>query len=39
LATGCNALNDGLDLIVEGDAVLFTDEVRLHPLAALYDTK
>ena len=39
LITGCNALNAGLDLIVAGDAVLVTDEARLHRLAELYDTK
>lgn len=39
LITGCNALNNGLDLVVEGDAVRVTDNGRLQRLADEYVTK
>jgi hypothetical protein len=39
LATGCNALNEGLDLVVAGDAVQVSDAAKLQRLADLYDTK
>jgi hypothetical protein len=39
LTTGCNALNEGLDLVVEGDAVPVSDESQLQRLADLYDAK
>ncbi len=39
IATGCNALNEGLDLVVEGDAVAVSDEGKLQRLADLYAAK
>jgi hypothetical protein len=39
LTTGCNALNQGFDLVVEGDAVRLTDEAKLQRVADLYDSK
>ena len=40
LTTGCNALNeDGLDLVVEGDAVRVTDEAKLRRIAGRYEAK
>ncbi|MEV6315689.1 pyridoxamine 5'-phosphate oxidase family protein [Streptomyces sp. NPDC051776] len=39
LTTGCNRLNEGLDLVVEGDAVRVTDDVALQQAAAAYETK
>jgi nitroimidazol reductase NimA-like FMN-containing flavoprotein (pyridoxamine 5'-phosphate oxidase superfamily) len=39
ITTGCNALNEGLDLIVEGDAVQMSDEARLQRVADLYTSK
>jgi len=38
VTTGCNVL-EGLDLVVEGDAVRVTDEARLQRLADRYDAK
>ena len=39
LTTGRNYLNDGLDLVVEGEAVRVTDDSRLQLLADSYETK
>ena len=39
LTTGTNALNEGLDLVVEGDAVRVTDDARLAPVAEEYLAK
>jgi general stress protein 26 len=39
LTTGCNALGEGLDLVVEGDAVRVTDETRLQRIADAYESK
>jgi len=39
LATGCNALDEGLDVVVEGDAVRVTDEARLGHVADAYLSK
>lgn len=39
LTTGCNGLNEGLDLVVEGEAVRVTDEAKLQRLADLYASK
>ena len=40
LTTGCNALNqEGLDLVVEGDAVQINDEVKLQRVADAYAAK
>ncbi len=36
LATGCNALDEGLDLVVEGEAVKVTDEAKLRGVADAY---
>ncbi len=36
LTTGCNALHDGLDLVVEGEAVRETDPARLQAVAAAF---
>ncbi|WP_434588751.1 pyridoxamine 5'-phosphate oxidase family protein [Streptomyces sp. A5-4] len=39
LTTGSNALNEGFDLVVEGEAVQETDEPRLRRLAEAYEQK
>jgi len=39
LTTGCNAFDEGLDLVVEGDAVRVSDEARLRRLAEEYESK
>jgi general stress protein 26 len=39
LLTGCNALNEGLDLVVEGEARRTRDEAALQRLADLYAAK
>jgi general stress protein 26 len=39
LATGCNALDEGLDLVVEGDVVRVTDEAWLRRIADAYESK
>jgi uncharacterized pyridoxamine 5'-phosphate oxidase family protein len=39
ITTGCNAINEGLDLVVEGDAVMVRDEVTLQRLADGYLSK
>lgn len=39
LTTGTNALDDGLDIVVEGHAVRVTDEDRLRRLAQLWESK
>lgn len=39
LTTGCNALGEGLDLVVEGEAANVTDAAMLERLAALYESK
>lgn len=39
LTTGSNAWNTGLDLVVEGDAVRITDDVRLQRLADAWKSK
>ena len=39
LTTGCNDWRGGLDVIVEGEAALVTDEDRLRRLAAAWATK
>ena len=39
LTTGCNRYSEGLDVIVEGDAVRVTDEPRLHRLADAWEEK
>jgi hypothetical protein len=39
VTTGCNTMGDGLDVVVEGDAVRVDDEHRLQRLAEAYKTK
>jgi hypothetical protein len=39
LTTGCNALDEGLDLVVEGDAVRLRDDDRLRVLATAFEDK
>jgi pyridoxine/pyridoxamine 5'-phosphate oxidase len=39
LTTGCNALSEGLDLVVEGEAVRVRDEARLQRIADTYESK
>jgi len=39
LTTGCNALHEGLDLVVEGTAVRETDDRRLRQVAAAFEAK
>ncbi len=37
--TGCNALDEGLDVVIEGEAKRVTDEAFLARLAAAYEAK
>jgi len=39
LTTGCNTIGEGLDVVVEGDAVQVTDDVTLRLVADLYESK
>jgi nitroimidazol reductase NimA-like FMN-containing flavoprotein (pyridoxamine 5'-phosphate oxidase superfamily) len=39
LITGCNALDEGLDLVVEGEAVLVRDDARLQRIADAIESK
>jgi general stress protein 26 len=39
LTTGCNALDEGLDLVIEGEAANVRDEAKLARIAALYESK
>jgi hypothetical protein len=39
LTTGCNHWEEGLDVVVEGDAVQVTDDDLLHRLASVWATK
>jgi nitroimidazol reductase NimA-like FMN-containing flavoprotein (pyridoxamine 5'-phosphate oxidase superfamily) len=39
LTTGCNNFREGLDLVIEGDAVQVRDEARLHRLAGLWKSQ
>lgn len=39
LTTGTNALDTGLDIVVEGEAERIADDDRLHPLAAAWQAK
>jgi general stress protein 26 len=39
MTTGCNALNEGLDLVVEGDATRVSDEATLQRVADVYASK
>jgi len=39
LTTGSNTLGEGVDIVVEGDAVQVTDDARLHRLADAWEAK
>jgi hypothetical protein len=39
ITTGCNALDEGLDLVVEGDAARVSDEAKLRRIADVYESK
>jgi general stress protein 26 len=39
LTTGCNSIDDGLDLVVEGDAVQLRDDAKLQRIADAYVAK
>jgi len=39
LTTGCNALDEGLDLVVEGDAAKVSDDAKLGRIAGAYASK
>ena len=39
LTTGCNSLSEGLDLVIEGNAVRVSDETKLQRLAESYVSK
>jgi hypothetical protein len=39
LTTGCNAIGEGLDIVVEGDAVRAGDEPTLRRVADAYESK
>lgn len=39
LTTGRNSLHEGLDLVIEGDAVRVVDEARLRRIAGAYESK
>jgi hypothetical protein len=39
LTTGCNQLQEGLDIVIEGDAVRVRDDVLLRRVADLYLSK
>jgi len=39
ITTGCNALSEGLDVVIEGDAAKVSDEARLQRVADTYASK
>ena len=39
IMTGCNDLSQGLDLVIEGDALLVRDEARLQIVADMFASK
>jgi hypothetical protein len=39
VSTGCNAMGEGLDIVVEGEAVRVTDNDALTRIAAAYEAK
>jgi general stress protein 26 len=39
ITTGCNHINEGLDLVIEGEAAQVQDEARLQRLANSYKSK
>lgn len=39
ITTGCNALNEGLDLVVEGDATKLSDDAKIRRIADAFESK
>src|SRR4051794_22591439 len=39
VTTGCNALNEGLDIVVEGDALRVSDDLKLQRIADAFEAK
>lgn len=39
LTTGCNTLDDGIDVVVEGEATKVSDEAELRSVADTYESK
>ena len=39
LTTGCNTIGEGLDVVVEGDAVRVSDDEKLRQIADAYESK
>jgi hypothetical protein len=39
VTTGCNTMDKGLDVVIEGDTALVTDEATLRALAGAYEAK
>lgn len=39
LTTGCNKMDEGMDVVLEGEAVRVTEDAMLRRLAGLFDTK
>jgi hypothetical protein len=39
LTTGCNAMSEGLDIVVEGEAINVRDEAKLQRIAGAYVAK
>jgi hypothetical protein len=39
LTTGCNLLEEGLDLVIEGEAIRISDDARLTQIADAYESK
>jgi nitroimidazol reductase NimA-like FMN-containing flavoprotein (pyridoxamine 5'-phosphate oxidase superfamily) len=39
IMTGCNLMSEGLDVVIEGDAVRVHDDAKLQQISALYKSK
>jgi nitroimidazol reductase NimA-like FMN-containing flavoprotein (pyridoxamine 5'-phosphate oxidase superfamily) len=39
LTTGCNLLDEGLDVVIEGEAVRVSDDAKLQRIADAYESK
>jgi hypothetical protein len=39
VTTGCNSFDEGLDIVIEGEAVRVSDEVKLQQLADQWEAK
>jgi hypothetical protein len=39
LTTGCNALDEGLDMVVEGEATTVSDDAQLRRVAGTFNSK